>query len=204
MNYETAPRTEILERFRLWGIEYLRSPRVVFSELLTVDWLQTPYYRENLAEFSILTQRYGSQIEQGLLAPVELRLINETVGWGLFAGVDLAAGDFIGEYTGDIQLSCDADPEEKWNGHYLSDFSWNYPDEMPDGRELEITALKAGNELRFVNHSFSPNLVVDHTVVGGFFRTFFKASQNISAGEQLLVDYGEAYWADGFRELQLL
>lgn len=199
-----ALNLSVQEQFAQTGLEYLKFPRLVYQDLLKTDWTKTPYYLENKAEFEDLTRRYGPAISQGWMAPVWLRMVNETVGLGLFAGKDFQENDFLGEYTGDLQLSVDADPEEKWNGHYLSDFSWNYPDELPDGRELEITALKAGNELRFVNHSFSANVAVDHTVVDGYFRTFFRICKPVRAGEQLLVDYGEAYWSDGFRDLILL
>ena len=99
-----------------------------------------------------------------------------------------------------LQEALDAPPEEKVDGHFLSDYSWNYPDELPDGTEFEICALQEGNELRFVNHSTQANLAVDHTLVDGLFVTFFRVVRPVVRGEQLTVDYGEEYWSGGFRE----
>jgi hypothetical protein len=103
-----------------------------------------------------------------------------------------------------LQEASDAPPEEKVDGHYLSDYAWNYPDELPDGTEFEVNALREGNELRFANHSSRPNLAVDHTLVDGLFVTFFRVLRPVPRGEQLTVDYGEEYWTGGFRDLREL
>jgi SET domain-containing protein len=121
------------------------------------------------------------------------------VGWGLFAAEPLAEGALVGEYTGVIQENSDAPPEYLVDGHYLSDYSWNYPDELPDGTEFEVNALREGNELRFANHSSTPNMAVDHTLVDGLFVTFFRVVRPVARGEQLTVDYGHEYWEGGFR-----
>jgi len=188
----------IPEIFALRGVKYLVRSRVADPRVSAYDWSNSPYYSANLEEFEVLTARYGADLRAGRLAAVEVRDAG-AVGWGLFAVSGLSEGDLVGEYTGVIQETSDAPPDATVAGHYLSDYSWNYPDELPDGTEFEISALREGNELRFANHSASPNMAVDHTLVDGLFVTFFRVIRPVTAGEQLTVDYGHEYWEGGFR-----
>jgi SET domain-containing protein len=181
------------------GLVYLERSRIADRRVSDRDWGTSPYYEANRSEFESLTARYGADLRAGRRAVLEVRTVGEEVGLGLFAGDDLAAGDLLGEYTGVIQESGDAPPDQLVDGHYLSDYAWNYPDELDDGTEFEVNALQEGNELRFANHSSRPNLAVDHTLVDGIFVTFFRVTEAVSRGEQLFVDYGDEYWEGGFR-----
>jgi SET domain-containing protein len=194
----------IRELFSQKGLVYLPRCRVADPRVLAYDWGTSPYYAANRTEFEALTLRYGEALRQGRRPPLEVRDAGNGVGLGLFAASDLAVGDLVGEYAGVIQAATDAPPDEKIDGHYLSDYSWNYPDELADGSEFEINALREGNELRFANHSEAPNLAVDHTLLDGMFVTFFRVIEPVQRGEQLTVDYGEEYWSGGFRELKPL
>jgi SET domain-containing protein len=180
------------------GLVYLQRSRVADARVSGHDWSLSPYYAANRAEFEDLTARYGEALRNGRLARVDIRPAGN-VGWGLFAAEPLGEGDLVGEYTGVIQENSEAPPEELVDGHYLSDYAWNYPDELPDGTEFEVNALREGNELRFANHSADPNMAVDHTLVDGLFVTFFRVVRAVAAGEQLTVDYGHEYWEGGFR-----
>jgi hypothetical protein len=192
----------IQEFFTRRGLRYQRRSRVADPRVSDYDWSSSPYYDANRLEFEALTARYGDALRRGALPPLNIREAGPHVGWGLFAGADLAVGDLVGEYSGVLQEAGDAPPDEKVDGHYLSDYAWNYPDELPDGTEFEINALHEGNELRFANHSSDPNLAVDHTLVDGLFVTFFRVIRTVATGEQLTVDYGEEYWSGGFRDLR--
>jgi hypothetical protein len=180
------------------GLVYLKRSRVADSRVTSYDWQCSPYYDANREEFEALTLRYGADLRAGKVAAVEVRDAG-SLGWGLFATEALAEGDLVGEYSGVIQENSDAPPEEQVDGHYLSDYAWNYPDELPDGTEFEVNALREGNELRFANHSSKPNMAVDHTLIDGLFVTFFRVTRPVNAGEQLTVDYGHEYWEGGFR-----
>lgn len=182
------------------GLVYRDQCRIADPRVLAYDWSNSPYYDANRSEFEALTVRYGQALMDRYLCPLEIRVVGPEVGYGLFTRIDLATDDLVGEYTGVLQAACDAPPDQKVDGHYLSDYAWNYPDELPDGSEFEINALREGNELRFANHSSQPNLAVDHTLVGGLFVTFFRVVRPVSRGEQLTVDYGEEYWSGGFRD----
>jgi len=193
-----------MEDLRAWfaarGLVYRERCRVADPRVAAYDWGRSPYYEANRPEFEDLTRRYGDDLRAGRRAPLEIRDAGAGVGLGLFAAADLKAGDLVGEYAGVVEEASDAPPDQKIDGHYLSDYSWNYPDELDDGTEFEINALREGNELRFANHSSRPNLAVDHTLVDGLFVTFFRVIRPVSAGDQLFVDYGDEYWEGGFRE----
>ncbi len=192
---ETIP-----EFFARRGLIYLVHSRIADLRVAEHSWATSPYYEANRAEFEALTAQYGDALRRGWRPPLEVKEVDPEVGWGLFSVSDLRDGDLVGEYAGVIQAAGDAPPDTKVDGHYLSDYAWNYPDELPDGTEFEVNALREGNELRFANHSSQPNLAVDHTLVDGLFVTFFRVIRPVSAGDQLTVDYGEEYWSGGFRE----
>lgn len=190
----------ILKIFQQRGLKYLERCRIADPRVSVYDWGTSPYFEANKAEFERLTLRYGEALRRGHRAPLGVRAAGPGLGLGLFALTPLAEGDLIGEYAGVIQEAGDAPSDQLVDGHYLSDYAWNYPDELPDGTEFEINALKEGNELRFANHSSRPNMIVDHTLVDGIFVTFFRMLTPSEAGTQLTVDYGEEYWTGGFRE----
>lgn len=185
--------------FRDLNVVYLERSRVADPRLKAYDWSRSPYAEANRDEFSRLTARYGEGLRQGRRARLQVQEAGPGLGWGLFAAEPLAPDDLVGEYCGVLQPVSEAPPDHKVGGHYLSDYAWNYPDELPDGSEFEVNALYEGNELRFVNHSYQPNTAVDHTLVDGLFVTFFRVLKPVAAGEQLTVDYGEEYWSGGFR-----
>ena len=192
---------EFPEFFRSLGLIYRERSEVREPRVSGYDWSLSPYALANAVEFTDLTSRYGQKLRGGYLAPLHLRFLRVDIGWGVFATSDLEAGDLLGEYAGVIQGLTDAAAGDLIDGHYLSDYSWNYPDELPDGTAFEVNAFQEGNLLRFVNHSSKPNSTVDHTLVDGLFVTFFRVTETIPSGTQVFVDYGEEYWSGGFRTL---
>ncbi len=189
------------------GLSYLA--RSIYKEIAAFsrDQKESPYYKDNREEFETLTADYGSSIEETLMADVSIRLVSREVGYGLFAEEDLQPGAFIAEYTGVIQpgedLEVDPDSDERPEGGYETDYTWDYPDAWYEDELYEVNAGKMGNELRYVNHSFEANLAVEHTLIGNRWVIFFVALGFIPAGTQFTVDYGEEYWSGGFRELIL-
>ena len=173
--------SSIHDFFASSGLVYLARSRIADARVTAYDWSGSPYYAANREEFEALTARYGNALREGRVAPVEVRDAGN-VGWGLYALAPMAEGDLVGEYTGVIQENSDAPPEQLLDGHYLSDYAWNYPDELPDGTEFEVNALREGNELRFANHSSTPNMAVDHTLVDALFVTFFRVVRAVASG----------------------
>jgi SET domain-containing protein len=102
-------------------------------------------------------------------------------GKGVFALQDIAEGETIIEYVGEI-ISWDEaqdrhphDPQDPNHTFYFS---------LEDGRVID--ALHGGNSARWINHSCDGNCEADE--VDG--RVFIKALRNIAAGEELNYDYG--------------
>jgi uncharacterized protein len=102
-------------------------------------------------------------------------------GKGVFALVDIAEGETIIEYVGEViswpeaQRRHPHDPKDPNHTFYF------HVDE-----EHVIDALFGGNSSRWINHSCDANCEADEQ--DG--RIFIKARRNILAGEELNYDYG--------------
>ncbi|WP_342620287.1 SET domain-containing protein-lysine N-methyltransferase [Rhodoferax sp. GW822-FHT02A01] len=102
-------------------------------------------------------------------------------GKGVFALVDIAEGETIIEYVGEViswkeaQRRHPHDPKDPNHTFYF------HIDE-----DHVIDALYGGNSSRWINHSCDANCEADEQ--DG--RVFIKARRNIKAGEELNYDYG--------------
>jgi SET domain-containing protein len=189
------------------GIEYLASNRYRPASLAFRDVTRTRYYRRSKNEFKQLEEAYGPALQIGGRdgAPVEqgltIRRIDDIMGYGLFAARPFAPGDLIGEYTGIVRPARRGRPLP--GGGYSTDYAWGFPKVRDFGRSLEIDAREAGGPLRFANHSGEVNAEPDHLAIEGRWRVIFIARRNIETGEEITVDYGQAYWVGGERELMI-
>lgn len=102
-------------------------------------------------------------------------------GKGVFAVQDLAEGEVLIEYVGEVISWKEAlrrhphDPSDPNHTFYF------HVDE-----DHVIDAKHGGNSSRWINHSCAPNCEADEQ--DG--RVFIKALRNIRAGEELFYDYG--------------
>ncbi|MDI1245228.1 MAG: SET domain-containing protein-lysine N-methyltransferase [Rhodoferax sp.] len=102
-------------------------------------------------------------------------------GKGVYAAQDIAAGDTLIEYVGEIiswdeaQVRHPHDPQNPNHTFYF------HIDET-----RVIDALYGGNSSRWINHACDPNCEADEQ--DG--RIFIKALRDIAAGEELNYDYG--------------
>ncbi len=102
-------------------------------------------------------------------------------GRGVFAVQDIAEGETIIEYVGEVIGWAEAqdrhphDPKDPNHTFYFS---------LENGNVID--ALHGGNSSRWINHSCDGNCEADE--IGG--RVFIKALRNIPAGEELNYDYG--------------
>lgn len=102
-------------------------------------------------------------------------------GKGVFAQQDLAEGESLIEYVGELISWPEAlrrHPHDAAQPHHTFYFS------LEDGRVIDANV--GGNSSRWINHSCQPNCEADE--VAG--RVFIKALHNIAAGEELFYDYG--------------
>ena len=102
-------------------------------------------------------------------------------GKGVYAAQDIAAGDTLIEYVGEI-ISW----EEAQARHPHDPANPNHTFYFHIDENRVIDALNGGNSSRWINHSCDPNCEADEQ--GG--RIFIKALRDIAAGEELNYDYG--------------
>ena len=193
--YEARSPNEVL---RSDGIRALSVCENNCELLRHYDSASSAYYRDNIAEFAELSMRYGHLLRSGAMSPLGVHYFGNGLRYGLVALLELQKDDFVGQYSGVIQVS---DGGLAYGEHYSSDYAWDYPEFPSDWPNIEISAQSAGNALRYVNHSFKPNCRVEHTLLDGLWVLFFLADCQIPAGTQLLVDYGAEYWSNDMREM---
>ena len=102
-------------------------------------------------------------------------------GKGVFALQDLAEGETIIEYVGEViswEEAQDRHPHDPSDPNHTFYFHVN--------EDKVIDALHGGNSSRWINHSCDPNCEADEEND----RIFIKALRNIRAGEELNYDYG--------------
>jgi len=191
---------EIKLLFTNLNLRYLQKNEMGFPSIKKADLRKSRYYIDNKEEFHYLEEKYGINLKDKTQASVYIKKIDDQMGYGLFTARSLKADELIGEYTGIIQEAFDLNPSDKETS-VRTEYAWDYPDKIPGLPPLEINARYAGGVLRFVNHSFQPNLRIEHTVVENEWKIFFVADENIEADSELFVDYGDAYWAVDSREI---
>lgn len=138
-------------------------------------------------ESRILGIRYRPQIALGTVVDSVICWIDPRIGYGLFAGQDLAEGDFVGEYTGEVRRLSRLHPDNNvYCMHYPTRFlSYNY---------YMVDSLKWGNETRFINHSDKPNLTPVCLMDRGLLHLVLFANQPIKKGRELTFNYGAHFW----------
>lgn len=130
---------------------------------------------------------YQKHLKSGETIPIEVKWIDEVMGYGAFAGIDVRPGTFVGEYAGLVRRLYRLRPDH--NAYCL-----RYPSRLWSLKYFVIDSLQQGNLTRFINHSDSPNIQPLCLVDRNLLRQVFVASKSIVKGEQLFFDYGQDYW----------
>lgn len=132
---------------------------------------------------------FDKEIQNGLHPPVEIRHIDEEVGFGVFSKGKIPPCAYVGEYTGIIQ--------ERKRKH-LKDkvYCVRYTVWEMGRRNFVIDAEQKGNFTRFINHSAKPNLGLQSVYWRGLPRMIFVALKEIQEGTQLTFDYGSFFWKE--------
>jgi SET domain-containing protein len=102
-------------------------------------------------------------------------------GKGVFALVDIAEGETIIEYVGEVISWPEA---QRRHPHDPTDPNHTFYFHIDEDHVID--ALFGGNSSRWINHSCDANCEADEH--DG--RIFIKARRNIKAGEELNYDYG--------------
>ncbi|QDL52864.1 SET domain-containing protein [Rhodoferax aquaticus] len=102
-------------------------------------------------------------------------------GKGVFAVQDIAEGERIIEYVGEVITWAEA---QRRHPHDPTDPNHTFYFHIDENRVID--ALYGGNSSRWINHSCDGNCEADEE--NG--RIYIKALRNIHAGEELNYDYG--------------
>jgi SET domain-containing protein len=102
-------------------------------------------------------------------------------GRGVFAVQDIAEGETLIEYVGEVISWPEA---QERHPHDPADPNHTFYFHIDEGHVID--ALYGGNSSRWINHACDPNCEADQQ--DG--RIFIKALRNIRTGEELNYDYG--------------
>lgn len=111
-----------------------------------------------------------------------IKFISQNLGFGIFANQEFLEGDFLGEFCGKVTTNLNSESK-----HYYFRYINN--------TDYIIAPRNTGNEMQFVNHSYTPNC--DWLRIIGNdnkYHIIIVAIKEIKKGEELLVNYGEEYW----------
>ncbi|KAI0027677.1 hypothetical protein K488DRAFT_10005, partial [Vararia minispora EC-137] len=111
-------------------------------------------------------------------------------GYGLFIQEPANKGDFIIEYVGELIYKPTANSREFINAHRRRNYVYGL------NKEMNIDAMFAGNNSRFINHAPKEQRNCDARtrLIHGEHRIGIYASRDIAAGEELFLCYGNEYF----------
>ncbi len=129
---------------------------------------------------------FDKEIRKGIHPSVQIRYIDNEVGFGVFAMKKIPPCTFVGEYSGVILQRSPRQLKEK--NHCLRYTIWE------GKKNYCIDAEEKGNFTRFINHSATPNLGLQSVYWRGIPRMIFISLKEIGEGSQLTFDYGPIFW----------
>ncbi len=135
-----------------------------------------------------LYMKHEKRLKKGYVADSVIKWIDATLGYGLFANKEIEKGELVGEYCGEMQLK-----SLLFKGY--GEYCFRYPRFSIGMQYYTLNGEKAGNEMRFANHSYTPSMEPVAALENGLSHTLFIARKKITPGEQLTYDYGEDYWS---------
>ena len=181
--YVFTTREEIRSLFSQLDMRYLDSMEYEYIDILKPNIAKL---LKNPSVYLELYEKYRDDIKYNKFAPMCVAYINDDVGFGVFATAPIKKDDFIGVYTGVVKAK---------NGTDDSTYTWEHPgDPLNSKIKLECDGTYAGNELRYVNHSFAANVKKIDVLCNNRWYLCYIAQEDIEPGEQILVSYGMAYW----------
>jgi len=178
-----------LQMRKVFGLEYLYNLIFESYESFTDVLKQCPY----LLRTAIgnpnrqLAEQFKDQLSMGYVAPVTIKWIDSKIGYGLFANDFIAKGSFVGEYTGLVRRLYRNAPDHNVYCFY-------YPTKLWSAKYYVVDALWQGNETRYINHSFTPNLNPAYLLDRNLLHLCFIANQDILPGTELRFNYGNDFW----------
>ncbi len=120
------------------------------------------------------------------MPPIYIKWVNSFIGYGIFAAEDIAEYTFVGEYTGLVK-------RRRKRRNLDNDYVFGYVS-GPIDTPYVIDAKYQGNFVRFINHSYEPNLTSRWVISDGISHIVLFANRFIPKDCQLTYDYGPYYW----------
>ncbi|KAJ8610029.1 hypothetical protein CTAYLR_006639 [Chrysophaeum taylorii] len=126
----------------------------------------------------------AADLKRRATAALEVKPVPEIRGLGVFAIESIPARSLVAEYAGLVH------PDDSRDAYAL-----DYAQTL-NGDALKISSRTYGNVARFVNHASDDdaNAEILRCTFAGLLRVVIVATRTIAPGEQVLVDYGAAYW----------
>ncbi|KAH8880067.1 hypothetical protein GQ53DRAFT_670636 [Thozetella sp. PMI_491] len=119
----------------------------------------------------------------------------EGCGYGLFTAEDIAAEEFVIEYTGELITHDEGVRREARRGDVFNEEkSSSYLFTLLENEGIWVDAAIYGNLSRYINHDkIGANITPKIQYVNGEYRIKFTALHNIKAGEELFFNYGDNF-----------
>ncbi|KAH6687915.1 SET domain-containing protein [Plectosphaerella plurivora] len=120
----------------------------------------------------------------------------EGCGYGLFTIEDIATGEFVIEYTGELIMHDEGVRREARRGEAFDDEGnfTSYVFSLLDSEGIWVDAAIYGNHSRYINHEVDDyNIEPKILYVNGEYRIRFTATRNIAAGQELFFNYGGSF-----------
>ncbi|KAL1522612.1 hypothetical protein AB1Y20_017595 [Prymnesium parvum] len=114
----------------------------------------------------------------------------ERKGWGVKATRDIACGDLVVEYVGEVI------DRATWEERKASLGRFDHMYFMALNQNEIVDASHRGNIARFINHSCSPNLVVQKWYINRVPRLLLFAKFDINAGDELSYNYAMKWFGN--------
>lgn len=173
-----------------FGIPYCDKLVLAAKEPLYIDITQEERYISNKNDWRSFYRKYGKDIDACRTAPLYVAYINQQLQYGCFADRFIKKGSFIGVNTGHLM--------KRSNVKKYTDYLFPYPSvaQTQDAIiEFVINSKFGGNYTRFINSSTkNPNIECRFIPKNGFWQAVYIAIKDIYPDEQLLSNYGEAFF----------
>lgn len=178
---------EFEKKFHITYYPELRFATPTVEKKVRQKYKKALYYNMIEKDRIWLGAYYSPFFRRGYVNQISIRWISDQVGHGVFAEKTMKPREYIGEYTGLLI-------RHPYFAYSPNDYSFSYttPSRLPS--RFSINSLHYGNEMRFLNHSDTPNCEAVGVVHDGIMRIIIRTFKPVAKGEQLTYDYGPDYW----------